>query len=350
MEDVLVLPNISGRGGVMRFNGKKILVTGGAGFVGSCLVAKLVREGAVVTVLDDLFTGDLTNIEYLRELTFIKGSVTDYDLIEDVVQKVDIVFNLAARNIIVSTQRPREDFNVNAGGMLNVLMAVKNHGIEKIVYTSSASVYGNARYLPVNEDDRLNILNPYAASKLAAENYCMAFYESYDIPVTIVRYSNVYGVNQSPTNPYCGVVSKFFESVLNGNPPQIHGDGEQTRDYTYVEDAVEATMLAALAPKAVGEVLNVGTGKETSVNQLADLVIKISGKDLKSIRIDRRDIDNIRRRVLNIEKTRKSLKWIPTTSLEAGLNNTYLWLVSKRLKLEKKVPPKVYVSSEVRAV
>jgi UDP-glucose 4-epimerase len=331
----------------MRFKDKKVLVTGGAGFVGSNLVVKLASEGALVTVLDDLFTGDLFNLEpVIKEITFVKGSVTDFDLVEDLVKKAEIIFNLAARNIIVSTQRPREDFNVNAGGMLNILIAAKKYGIKMVVYASSASVYGNARYLPVNEDDRLNILNPYAASKLAAENYCMAFYESYDVPVTILRYSNVYGTNQSPTNPYCGVVSKFFDSVLNDQPPQIHGDGEQTRDYTFIEDVVEATMLAALSPKVVGETLNVGTGKETSVNHLADLIIRISGNHIIPIHIDRRDIDNIRRRVLNIEKTRRNLKWIPTVSLEEGLSKTYQWLVVKETKIQREIPFKMYLRTD----
>jgi len=315
----------------------KILVTGGAGFIGSNLVKKLSEEGALITVLDDLFTGDLSLIEDVPNIAFIKGSVTDFDLVEDLEEKTDIVFNLAARNIIVATRRPREDFKVNAGGMLNILIAAKKHGIERIVYTSSASVYGNPRYLPINEDDRLYILNPYAASKLSAENYCMAFFESYDIPVTILRYSNVFGINQSPLNPYCGVVSKFFTSVLSDRPPEIHGDGEQTRDFTFVEDAVEATMLAALSPKVVGEVLNVGTGKETSVRDLANLIIELSGKDLQPIKIDRRDIDNLRRRVMNIEKIRKNLRWIPTTPLEEGLSKTHEWLISTEAKTVKKV-------------
>lgn len=313
----------------MRFKNKKILVTGGAGFIGSNLVRSLSLEGPKLTVLDDLFTGDLSLIEGIPNISFIKGSITDYDLVDDLVKDADIIFNLAARNIIVSTKRPRTDFNVNAGGMINILISAKKHGIERIVYTSSASVYGNSRYLPINEDDRLQILNPYAASKLAGESYCMAFFESYDIPVTIVRYSNVYGINQSPSNPYCGVVSKFFTSVLNGESPQIHGDGEQTRDFTFVDDAVEATMLAALSPKVIGEVLNVGTGKETSVKQIAKLIVELSEKDIQPVYKDRRDIDNLRRRVLNIEKIRQSLRWIPLTPLEEGLSKTFQWLATK---------------------
>ena len=312
----------------LTFAGKKILVTGGAGFVGSNLVDRLVEEGANVVVLDDLFTGRKENISNFDSIEFINGSVNDPDLIDKLVKRNEIVFNLAVRNIIVSTKSPLLDFQVNTGGMVNILLSAKKHGIERIVYTSSASIYGNPRYLPINEDDSLFMLNPYAASKMSSENYCYAFYESFRVPMAIVRYSNVYGVKQSPLNPYCGVVSKFFDSVMNGKAPQIHGDGEQTRDFTYVSDAVEATLLAAISPKAEGEVFNVGTGKETSINDLAKTIIEIADVKSKPNYIDRRDIDNIRRRVLNIEKSRKILRWSPVKTLKTGLKETYTWLKS----------------------
>jgi len=311
----------------MRFRSKRVLVTGGAGFVGSNLVRKLYEEGADITVLDNLFTGNLSFTGHRAKFT--KGSVVNYNLIADLVKDTDIIFHLAARNIIASTKYPVEDFKVNAGGMLHILIAAKAYGIERVIYTSSASVYGNPRYLPINEDDPLTTLNPYAASKLSAEHYCMAFYESYNVPVTILRYSNIYGTNQSPSNPYCGVIAKFFDAVLNDKPLRIHGDGEQTRDFTYVDDAVEATLLAALSPKAVGEVFNVATGKETSVNQLSILISSIHDATQDPEYIDRRDIDNLRRRVLNIEKIRKYLRWIPETSLLNGLSKTYSWLLSE---------------------
>lgn len=306
--------------------GRRILVTGGAGFVGSNLVDRLVELNAEVTVLDDLFTGQLSNIQYLDRIHFIEGSVADYELVEELVAESDYVFNLAVRNIIVSTKHPHQDFEVNARGTFNVLQAAKKRGIRRVIFISSASVYGNPRYLPINEDDNYNILNPYAASKMTGENYCMAFYESFQVPVTILRYSNVYGIRQNPSNPYCGVVSKFFDSVLNGKPPQIHGDGEQSRDFTYVEDVVEATILAAINDKAIGEIFNVGTGIETSINTLAQKIIDIAGLQVEPIYIDRRDIDNIRRRVMNIEKIRRYLRWVPSTTLTRGLQKTYDWL------------------------
>ncbi len=306
--------------------GRRVLVTGGAGFIGSNLVDRLVELRAEVTVLDDLFTGQLSNIQHLDRINFVKGSIADYDLVEELVAEVDYVFNLAVRNIIVSTKNPQLDFEVNAHGTFNVLLAAKRRGIQRVIYASSASIYGNPRYLPINEDDGCNILNPYAASKMTGENYCMAFYETYNVPVTILRYSNVYGIRQNPSNPYCGVVSKFFEAVLKGESPKIHGDGEQSRDFTYVEDVVEATILAAINEKARGEIFNVGTGIEMSVNTLARMIIEIAGSDLEPVYIDKRDIDNIRRRVLNIEKIRKYIRWVPTTTLYNGLKKTYEWL------------------------
>jgi UDP-glucose 4-epimerase len=306
-------------------SGKKVLVTGGAGFVGSSTVLRLVELGADVTVLDDFFTGRPENLPR-SGVRIIEGSVTDEDVVNATVAEARFVFHMAARNIIVSTRNPREDFATNIGGTLNVLMAARQSKVERIVYTSSASVYGNPRYLPMNEDDTVNMLSPYSVSKYGGENYCKAFFESYAVPATSVRYSNVYGPNQRPDNPYCGVVAKFFSAVMSDQPPVIHGDGEQTRDYTYIDDAVEATLLAAVSPRAVGSVYNVGTGLESSVNALANAIIRIAGKKVTPEHLDRRDIDNIRRRVLNIEKSRRELRWVPEMNLEGGLRATFKWL------------------------
>ena len=305
---------------------KPVLVTGGAGFVGSNLVRRLLKEGAGVTILDDFFTGKLSNLAGLDgRYELVRGSVTDRDLVSDLASRARIVFHLAARNIIASTRNPVEDFQTNIGGTLNVLLAAREHRTERVVYTSSVSVYGNPKYLPINEDDRISLLTPYAVSKYGGEGYCQAFYESYDLPVAVVRYSNIYGPWQDPANPYCGVIAKFIDKVKAGLPPEIHGDGQQTRDFTFVEDAVETTLIAALSPKAEGEVFNVGTGIETSVNALARLVSELYGRDFEPVHIDRRDIDNIRRRVVNIEKIRRLLRWTPSTTLGDGLRKTRDW-------------------------
>jgi UDP-glucose 4-epimerase len=193
------------------------------------------------------------------------------------------------------------------------------------VYTSSTSVYGNPRHLPINEDEPLSPLTPYAVSKLSGEHYCMAFFESYGLATTSVRYSNIFGPGQDPANPYCGVVAKFVEALFAERPPVIHGDGSQTRDFTFIDDAVEATLLAAVSERATGEVFNVGTGMETSVNQLCELLIRLTGARVRPAHSDRRDVDNIRRRVVNIEKTRRALRWVPEVTLEEGLARTLKW-------------------------
>jgi UDP-glucose 4-epimerase len=311
------------------FGGRRVLVTGGAGFVGSALSRRLIELGARVTVLDDLFTGRMDAIPTAAE--FIQGSVTDEPLVRDLVKRHSVCFHLAARNIIASTANPRDDFATNIGGTLNVLLAARDSNIERVVYTSSASIYGNPRSIPINEDDNLVPLSPYAVSKLAGENYCVAFYESYGLPVAVVRYSNVYGPYQRPENPYCGVVSKFLMAAHAGRKLSIHGDGGQTRDFTFVEDAVDATITAAVHPRAEGETFNVGTGAETSVNDLVAAVGRACGVQVDVEHIDRRDIDNIRRRVVNIEKIRRMLRWAPQVTLDRGLAATVKWFEANNL-------------------
>jgi UDP-glucose 4-epimerase len=308
-------------------NGSRVVVTGGAGFVGSRIVAGFLSAGADVLAIDDFSTGSHGSLpDSAPSLEVAEGSVLDFDLIRDALEGCDIVVHAAARNIVSSTRNPRDDFDVNIGGTLNVLLAARDSRPNRIVYTSSASIYGNPRYLPIGEDEPVNLLSPYAVSKFAGEGYCQAFYESYDLPTTVVRYSNVFGPGQTPSNPYCGVVAKFFDAAMANEPPQIHGDGEQTRDYTFIEDAVSATLSAAVSPRAPGQAYNVGTGRETSVNQLARSILEITGASVEPEHIDRRDIDNIRRRVVNIEKIRRELRWTPEVTLERGLREAYAWM------------------------
>jgi UDP-glucose 4-epimerase len=297
-----------------------VLVTGGAGFVGGAVANRLAASGAEVTVLDDLSSGRPETVP--ERTTLVQGSVRDAATVRDLVARHPLVFHLAARGIIASTRDPREDFETNVAGTLNLLLAARECGVERIVYASSSSIYGNPRTIPINEDDRLVPLSPYAVSKLSGEHYCLAFYESYGVPAAVVRYSNLYGPGQRPDNPYAGVITKFVSSLLTGQPVAIHGDGEQTRDFTFIDDAVDATLLAGTHPRAEGEVFNVGTGIETSVLDLARAVATALGVDAELEHVDRRDIDNIRRRVVNIEKIRRMLRWSPQVTLEAGLRRT----------------------------
>jgi len=314
----------------MELTGKRALVTGGAGFVGSVLARRLVEgHGAIVTVLDDLTTGNWANIAALK-VDFVEGSVEDKKLVADSVAASDIIFHLAARGIVPSSTYPEEDYGVNIGGTLNLLCAATKYSIEKFVYTSTSSIYGNPRYLPTNEDDSKGFLNLYSVSKYAAECYCRAFCELNEAPITILRLSNVYGENQNPENRYCGVIGKFISAALKGEDLRVHGDGDQTRDYTFVDDAVEAIIRAATSPRSVDRVYNVGTGREVTVNQLARMTLDLCGSNSKVVHIDRRDIDNIRRRVLNIERIRHDLKWIPQVTLEEGLARTIEWMTGPR--------------------
>ena len=313
-----------------QYSGAKVLVTGGAGFIGSILSRELVRLGAEVTVLDDLFTGEIDNISSLNVKDFIKGDVRDEGLISQVVKDFEIVFHLAARNIIISTKSPLEDYSVNIGGTLNMLIQLKkSKKLKRFVYTSSASIYGNPKYLPINEDDSFNLLSPYAVSKLGGENYTHVFYENFNMPTIVVRYSNVYGINQKISNPYCGVISKMIGKISDNERPLIHGDGEQTRDFTYILDAVNATMLAGISSRGVGETFNIGTGVECSINTLVFLINELFNKDIQPEYVDKRDIDNIRRRVVNIEKIRKTLRWVPQYTLKKGLSETINWYKSQ---------------------
>lgn len=313
----------------MNLEGKKILLTGGAGFVGSNIAKQLLDYGAHVCVLDNLYTGFEKFVPKHKNLTFIKGDVEDSDLIDGLVKEYKLIIHAAAKNIIASTKNPYDDYKTNIGGTLNLLMSAKKYGVEKFVYVGSASVYGNSKVLPVSEDSPLYTLTPYATSKLAGENYCISFYESYNLPISIIRYSNVFGTNQDPSNPYCGVVSKFFDWAIKGEDITIHGNGEQTRDFTFVKDAVDATIEVLVNPKSIGQIYNSGSGFETSINNLAVKIIEITNSKSKILKIDKRDIDNIRRRSVNIENIRRSLRWGPKYTLEDGLKLTHEWMCNQ---------------------
>jgi len=315
--------------------GKSILVTGGAGFVGSNIVRALVQEhGSRVTVLDDLFTGSEKHLSGI-DCDFVNGGVEDAKVVADAVRGMDVVFHLAARNIIVSNSKPREDLHANVIGSFNVFEAALKNNVERVVYTSTSSIYGNPQNIPVAEDDRKSFLSFYSASKFSGEVYATAYNEVFGLPVTIVRYSNVYGINQLPSNPYCGVIGKFIQSALMDEPIKIHGDGEQTRDFTFSSDAIDATILAGTKPKGVGNVYNIGTGVETSINHLAKTIIGLCDSKSTIEHIDKRDIDNIRRRVVNIERTRHDLSYQPMVTLIDGLEKTIEWY--KKTMLPSKI-------------
>lgn len=306
--------------------GQKVLVTGGLGFCGLNLSRYLAEDlGCRVTILDDCSNSSAEAARTVDGATLVVGDVRDEPTFAPLLRDHPWIFHLACRTILTCGNEPEADAEVNAISTLRMLEFLRRErpaGLRSFLYTSSTSIYGNCRHLPTDELDPPNILNHYAATKLLGEHYTLLYHTAYRLPTVCVRYSNVYGPGQTPRNPYCGVIGKFIDAALDGRPMTIHGDGEQTRDYTYVRDAIEGTVLAAVSPQGVGDVFNIGTGVETSVNQLADEVHRLTGGITPTEYVDRRDIDNIRRRALSPEKIRLRLGWAPQTRIRDGLRRT----------------------------
>ena len=299
-----------------------ILVTGGAGFIGSHMVDKLIEADADVTVLDNLDTGQMENLaqhKQNRNFHFVKGDIRNLRLVKQLVKDADAVFNLAA---IASVQRSVEDpllvNDVNVKGTLNLLKASLSSDVKRFVQASSAAVYGDVRTLPVREDFTPKPLSPYAISKLAADNYAMVFNRVYGLETVCLRYFNVYGPRQA-NNAYSGVITIFVNELLGNRSPRIFGDGEQTRDFVFVEDVVSATMLALTEKNAVGEIFNVASGRATTINEIVRILKKLMGKEnLKLVYEETREGD-IRHSCANIEKARALLGYEPMFSLKKGL-------------------------------
>jgi len=306
----------------------RILVTGGAGFIGSHLVDKLLDEGFQVTVLDDLSTGTLENLSghmHDEDFHFVKGDVCNSEIVRQVVKDVDAVFHEAAiASVTPSLEDPVFIDHVNVDGTLNLLSASLNSHVKRFVYASSCAVYGDSGMLPYNEQLTPSPLSPYAASKVSAESYCKAFYKAYGLETVSLRLFNVYGLRQS-YGPYAGVITIFVNRLLNGEPPTIYGDGEQTRDFVYVSDVVKANVLALKSKNTVGEVLNIGSGKATSINKLVQTLVKIVGKEgVKPIHLAPRRGD-IRHSCADIHKARSILGYEPKVSLREGLAEIVDW-------------------------
>ncbi len=312
-----------------KMRGKKVLVTGGLGFVGHNLVKSLVNDyDCKVTVVDDCINSNESTIASVRDkVQFHKMSVLDTARFFPLLNEAQYIFHLACIQIAASSTNPIADMQVNAQSTLQILEYLRQSSLpslERFVYTSSCSVYGSSSRLPVREEDATRVLSNYAATKLLGEHYTMIYNRNYNIPVSVVRYSNVYGYGQSPRNPYCGVLGKFVHNALTGKPLSIFGDGEQTRDYTFITDAVDATILTAVHPLAYGDVYNVGTCVETSVTKLVDLIVQhVPGVNVENI--PERDIDNIRRRMIDIEKIHQRLGWAPRVGIQKGIQLTIDW-------------------------
>jgi UDP-glucose 4-epimerase len=308
---------------------KKVLITGGLGFVGNNLARTLVNEyGCEVIIVDNCANSSIQSIEDISgKVQFHQCSVLETEKLFPLIKGVHYFFHLACMTINTSGTNPIDDLKVNGESTLRILNFLKENQdsvFQRFIYTSSCSVYGSSTKLPASEQDGTPVLSNYAATKLLGEEYTIIYNRNYNIPVSVVRYSNVYGYGQSPRNPYCGVLGKFIHNALTGQPLTVVGDGEQTRDYTFITDAVEATILAAVHPMAYGDVFNVGSGVETSVNKLAAM-IRERVTDSKIVHAPERDIDNIRRRMIDIEKIHQRLGWVPKVGIQKGIQLTMDW-------------------------
>jgi UDP-glucose 4-epimerase len=311
-------------------NGKKrILITGGAGFIGSHLCEKYVKQGNTVICLDNFITGNLTNIRHLisyPNFKLVTGSITDFDLVEKMMLGVDIVLHLAAQiHVDRSIIEPRLTYEVNVVGTLNILEAARRHDVQKIVHTSTSEVYGSAMYSPMDENHPLKAPHPYGASKIAADRMCYSYINTYNMNICILRPFNTFGPRQKDGG-YGGVISIFVRRALNNLPPLIYGTGEQTRDYTYVKDLVRAFDLIVTYEDSIKEPINIGTGREISILDLANKIIELCGKKglLTPVNVDPRP-GEVDRLIAGTSKAKTQLKWAPQYSLETGLQEFVDW-------------------------
>ena len=303
----------------------KVVVTGGAGFIGSNLADELANRGKEVVILDDLSTGKIENIGRLRKrenVRFVNGSVTDMELLKEVFKRAEVVYHLAAiPSVPRSIKEPVRSNDVNINGTLNVLVAARACGVRKVAYASSSSVYGDTLELPKREEMNPNPLSPYAVTKLTGEYYCRVFQEVYGLETVSLRYFNVYGPRQDPLSEYAAVIPKFIQRALKGMPPVIYGDGNQTRDFTFVKDVVEGTII--LAENEATGVFNIGRGEQTSINHLARLVLEVTGQDLEPIHEKPRTGD-VRHSLADISRA-KGYGYNPKYSVKEGLKETVRW-------------------------
>jgi len=311
----------------------RYLVTGGAGFIGSNTVDELVRRGHGVVVLDDLSSGKEDNLAEVRgKITFMKGSITDIEVVQKAMVQADYVIHLAARTSVPRSVKDPVDTNrINVDGTLNVLVAARDNKVKRVVFAASSSAYGDTPTLPKSEDMQPLPISPYGVSKYVGELYAQTFGRCYGLENVSLRYFNIFGPRQDPDSPYSGVLSRFSTSFLDSTPPVVFGDGEQTRDFTYVDNAVQANILACEAPSASGRTFNIGTGHAVSLNQVLQMLQKASGKTLETKYEPSREGD-IRDSLADINLAKEFLGYEPTVLFEEGLDRTYAWYQSHHTK------------------
>lgn len=306
----------------------RYLVTGGAGFIGSNIVDELVRRGHQVRVLDDLSAGKESNLAAVRKhIDFQIGSLIDMKDVQAACQGIDYMIHLAARTSVPrSVADPIETNRVNIDGTLNLLVAARDAKVKRIVYAASSSAYGETVELPKTEAMPPSPISPYGITKYVGELYAQVFGRVYGLENVSIRYFNVFGPHQDPTSQYSGVLSRFMLAVIEGKPPVVYGDGEQSRDFTYIDNVVDETLRACEVPAANGRVFNGGTGVRTTINQVLRLLGKITGKKVQA-RYDPPRTGDIRDSQADIALARQVLGYQPRVQFEEGLRRTWDWYV-----------------------
>ena len=305
----------------------RVLVTGGAGFIGSHIAATLAAHGERVRIIDDLSTGYLENIEAIRgDVDFVRAGLNDGEALRRALEGIEIVFHQAAiPSVPRSIDNPRETHRACVEATFALLLAARERGVRRIVYAASSSAYGDQPTLPKTEEMRPDPLSPYAVAKLVGEYYCQVFTRAYGLETVALRYFNVFGPRQDPSSPYSGVISRFIAALLGGENPVIFGDGEQSRDFTYVANVVGANLRAAQSGKAVGQVINIANGEQTTLNELLKVMKKITGRD--NVWADYREprTGDVRHSLADISLARELLGYEPRVGLEEGLRKTIEW-------------------------
>ena len=307
----------------------RYLVTGGAGFIGSNIVDELVRRGHELVVLDDLSAGKESNLADVRgKIDLRVGSITDLATVQSACHGADYVIHLAARTSVPrSVQNPVETNHVNIDGTLNVLVAARDAKVRRFVYAASSSAYGETPTLPKTEAMQPDPISPYGITKYVGELYARVFGRVYGLENVCIRYFNVFGPRQDPTSQYSGVLSRFMLAVIEGHAPVVYGDGEQSRDFTFIENIVDETLRACEAPGASGMVFNGGTEARITLNQVLKLLEKITGKNIEA-KYDPPRTGDIRDSQADVSLARKMLGYEPRVHFEEGLKRTWQWYKS----------------------
>jgi UDP-glucose 4-epimerase len=302
------------------------LVTGGAGFIGSHVVDALVGQGAQVRVLDNFSTGRRENLAHnLERIELVEGDLTDLATVREAVAGVNYVLHLGAvPSVPRSVANPIESNESNVTGTLNVLVAARDEGVQRVVYSSSSSIYGDSPVLPKQEEMATDPLSPYAVAKLAGENYTRAFHRVYDLPTVSLRYFNVFGPRQDPSSQYAAVIPNFITRMLRGEPPIVYGDGQQTRDFTYVANVVAANLLACQREEGVGEVMNAALGGRVSLLELIDTLNLILDRDLTP-RFEPPRPGDVQHSQADTSRIRALLGFEEVVGFRQGLSETVSW-------------------------